>query len=1484
MLRVRVRESVRLDGNVRLCDSIPSPFILGIVAPKVYLPSNIAREDTEYVLSHERAHLRRGDHLWKPFGFLLLTVYWFNPLMWLSYVLMCRDIELACDEKVIKSLGEDNKKSYSMALLRCSAPRRLISACPVAFGEVGVKERIKRVLNYKRPAFWVILAALAATVAVAVCLMTNPVGKDDGITLTDEIQITEAGLHGNLIELHAGQALAKLTDEQIEELKTRLSGLQTGKKVDESVELYPCDIAVMTIAKGVPHKKGDAYEGISHVYEIFYKSDGTLLLRPPADVFYEVNDEEFIEYFKSLKPETDEVWDDYAMTKLSEYKRVKSLEVESENRSEIVTINSDNASFYHLESKDFVDLNTPEEYTSQTVKLNLSGIPKSVTLYRDKDGWLRRVESDADLEGFKASDPKSGQNDVIILSKLCASGFRQYYSYRTRLIDGSEDLSDTAVRSLIPDEAFGMTRKEAAKKLAAVKWSYNGVVNPSCTKLAYISNKCTKEDQLYVKTAVWIIDIETEEEWRLELPSKATRSTADVSLRWLDDENIAFSNIYGDGYRMNITTGELYSYYHVYNDKEYDYTFRLNSECENGIKLDFSGYYGDDLVSVLDIANGKNLCFNIEKLGVYPSEIERLIGDFTKRIAYGFTGYLCDGRYALFGLNESRCKFGIIDLEKEELRFIDWHDTEAPEYWQGKKYVISDSYLDCGKLCGDGYAIEIAELFKRGVPKPVYNPLAFWENYDYNGYIDLCSFGENEIGVDENGIWTLKKTSDRLRISAKIPKGTVYVRYGEAGVRFYAPTGDINNYFEFYGKAFLAEDLDAAYPENLRSIYYRRLFGSEYEEDKQFYREVVEEDTEKDGIFRYVLNVYTEIKPDYMKELTELEDGSLVMLQPPGSVGYMPVAAKRNENYYLIDLPVYYAKSGEVITTCTLPVYSSLNKKEFAQVIEEMDIRIVSDNDTVSTEAYKLTDCTIDPYCLVYYDTAMRFMTDIGFGCNHRTGKKFDASKYTDNEKFAEYLESCAESLGLSNELNDTGGGYADVTIKEMEVSDHDDYQTVTLNYECRWTYQDGTTGSSAQSVYFVTRMNVSGGVEILDFSDDPKAAGRDWKIPDDPDFWNDEEKYKPVLKAAEDRAEELRKQLGEKKVDELAGLLAAEGYSVHDIYSCEYVDEIGDIYCCSEILGEDDVEKWVDDVYNKLPADKQAGSLYRCVHDLGITQKQLKDYAKKYAGTNMHLPVDIIGDIFSLSYEEFLQKYVNPYAFLHDGKVYTAQQILDDPEAVREAVGSEALMEYGTYVLKPLLMRYEGESAYEKYYKDKVERGVSGICDADIRTCLDADLWFIDRFWYSDFEHDAEDSFTEDGITYYRVTEPQFSSNQDLRNIRSYIDTIYSQEMAAEMLGDPAIKTGTYYGWDVLYCADAETKKTDPRFTARTDGKLKPSNEHDFTFEWSYLDDSTSEVSVHAFFKTSDKSETVDELYILTREQSRWKIKKRGENGLILN
>ena len=178
-IKRKIGTAVLLRDNIYQSETVVSPFVLGIIKPKIYLPFNICEKDMESVIIHEQAHIHRKDYLWKPLGFLLLTLHWFNPLVWLGYILLCRDIEVACDERAIKEMTTEQRADYSQALLACSVNRRMISACPIAFGEVNVKNRIKSVLNYKKPTFWIIIVAIIASIVVAACFLTNPVNSKD---------------------------------------------------------------------------------------------------------------------------------------------------------------------------------------------------------------------------------------------------------------------------------------------------------------------------------------------------------------------------------------------------------------------------------------------------------------------------------------------------------------------------------------------------------------------------------------------------------------------------------------------------------------------------------------------------------------------------------------------------------------------------------------------------------------------------------------------------------------------------------------------------------------------------------------------------------------------------------------------------------------------------------------------------------------------------------------------------------------------------------------------------------------------------------------------------------------------------------------------------------------------------------------------------------------------------------------------------------
>ena len=224
-LRRRVSVSLCVRENIYLCDAISSPFILGVVKPRIYLPSGLDEVQRQNVLSHERAHLARRDHWWKPLGFALLAVYWFNPVLWLAYALLCRDIELACDERVIRTMDESAVKTYSTVLLACSMPRKAVITCPLAFGEVGVKERVRNALHYKKPAFWVVAASVAVCVVVAVCFLTNPPTDTDaaGLVGFHREQVTYADVTD---ESGAQPSNVQLTAEETDAVYALLDALQ----------------------------------------------------------------------------------------------------------------------------------------------------------------------------------------------------------------------------------------------------------------------------------------------------------------------------------------------------------------------------------------------------------------------------------------------------------------------------------------------------------------------------------------------------------------------------------------------------------------------------------------------------------------------------------------------------------------------------------------------------------------------------------------------------------------------------------------------------------------------------------------------------------------------------------------------------------------------------------------------------------------------------------------------------------------------------------------------------------------------------------------------------------------------------------------------------------------------------------------------------------------------------------------------------------
>lgn len=224
-LKRKLATAILLRDNIYESEFVDSPFVFGVVKPNIYLPMHMDEGTAAYVIAHEHAHLARRDHWWKVLGYLVLALHWFNPLVWVAYILFCRDIELACDEKVVKGLDGAARADYSQALLSCAAPGRAVAACPLAFGEGNIKTRVKSALHYKKPAFWVAAAAVLAVVIVAVCFLTNPRSDIDAETLlgTSRGEITRISV--KMEETSSGEEYRMST----EEIKTVLSLLDAAE-------------------------------------------------------------------------------------------------------------------------------------------------------------------------------------------------------------------------------------------------------------------------------------------------------------------------------------------------------------------------------------------------------------------------------------------------------------------------------------------------------------------------------------------------------------------------------------------------------------------------------------------------------------------------------------------------------------------------------------------------------------------------------------------------------------------------------------------------------------------------------------------------------------------------------------------------------------------------------------------------------------------------------------------------------------------------------------------------------------------------------------------------------------------------------------------------------------------------------------------------------------------------------------------------------
>lgn len=279
-LHKKVKASINRKDNIYVCDEISSPFILGIIRPRIYLPSGMSDEVRENVVAHEKAHIKRLDYVWKPLGFILLSVYWFNPVMWIAYIFLCKDIEAACDEKVIAQMDRERIASYSQALLTCASQRRMITACPIAFGETDVKGRIRNVLSYKKPAFWIIAISVVTCVIVGICFLTNP--KGNHIKLLENASPSTSAMSFHYFDGEKTEIKWLYYSEEEQEIIDAINHLTTVKCDNSRVKEFaaPCyglgisdkdgNMILLTYCNGLwLNKDGSVYEANYNFKELY---------------------------------------------------------------------------------------------------------------------------------------------------------------------------------------------------------------------------------------------------------------------------------------------------------------------------------------------------------------------------------------------------------------------------------------------------------------------------------------------------------------------------------------------------------------------------------------------------------------------------------------------------------------------------------------------------------------------------------------------------------------------------------------------------------------------------------------------------------------------------------------------------------------------------------------------------------------------------------------------------------------------------------------------------------------------------------------------------------------------------------------------------------------------------------------------------------------------------------------------------------------
>lgn len=386
-LRWLLHTAKPLESNIYQSRRIGTPFVLGIFRPRIYLPRRISPEDIPNVIAHERSHIRRRDHWWKPLGFLLLTVHWFNPAMWLAYILLCRDIELACDEKVVKEMGPAQRANYSQSLLNCSVTHRSIAACPLAFGEVGVKQRVRNVLNYKKPAFWVLILCAMLCTALAVGFLTDPkqpleilAGKT--FRLTDVVyadprysSIYVIENEDNAYAITDNITLMATNENDSQNIWNRLGQLEALELTEDNFDDLFFDMSSPSpaaIRKHTVHAYRTTYNSgfDTRLYYFLQLDDGTLYLAHG----YENEDHTLIRWLFELKsvPELDQL-PDWGITAIAEEVTPigATFRFVMENVTEGEFLYGDDYCLQRLERDQWVDLEFLQEPVFSTVGYTL---------------------------------------------------------------------------------------------------------------------------------------------------------------------------------------------------------------------------------------------------------------------------------------------------------------------------------------------------------------------------------------------------------------------------------------------------------------------------------------------------------------------------------------------------------------------------------------------------------------------------------------------------------------------------------------------------------------------------------------------------------------------------------------------------------------------------------------------------------------------------------------------------------------------------------------------------------------------------------------------------------------------------------------------------------------------------------------------------------------------------------------------------------